>query len=57
MICMRDFQANCDCGVPSERIPDTIANALIGRYDLAPQLATVSYTSQLCINCVYDNYH
>jgi hypothetical protein len=46
---MCDFQVNCDCGVPSDRIPDTIANALVGRYDLAPQLATVSCTIQLCI--------
>jgi hypothetical protein len=36
-------QANRDYGVRSELVPDTIANALFGRYDLAPQLATVSY--------------
>jgi hypothetical protein len=40
--CMRDFQANRDYCDPSKLLLETIANALFGRYDLAPQLATVS---------------
>jgi hypothetical protein len=43
--CSHDFQANRESGVKKRIIPDTIANALFGRYDLAPQLRAVSYNT------------